>query len=54
MTPLLQYQTIVQMVTLVVSFWFVLLEKNRYKTQLLLFLLSLAANAGISYLSITS
>lgn len=54
MTPYLQYQSIVQVVTLVTSFWFVVLNKNRYKTQALLFLLSLAANAGITYLSITN
>lgn len=49
----LKILSIIQIVTLVISFSFLLSGRNRYKILIIVFLLALGANAGVTYFSIT-
>lgn len=53
-TNYLQILSIVQIVTLAITFGLLLSGKNRYKLLIIIFLLALGANAGVTYLSINS
>lgn len=51
-TQYFQYQTIVQLIVLIASFTLLFTGKNKFKLLLILTLLAIGGNAGITYLSV--
>lgn len=52
LTSYSQYQTIVQLIVLFIAFIVAFSNKNKYKFFIVIFMIALAGNAGITYLSI--